>query len=191
MQINPILLIGEGVRSRKSGENEYYRDGDPLLLQISWRYLREVQSLSSPLLHIRTFLLARISHLLFLQGRAWTVSELCISTLHTMAREINILKVCTRQLDWSLKCYKKWEPSHGMIKISLEKMSLLCHWPPAPPTFQCGWEWARAGTRIVLGGALFYMCNPMQPNSLYTLIGSLRTFFVVLQFCPEEEQSKL
>ena len=65
----------------------------PLLSQVSWQYLREVQSLSSPLLHTWTFLLARISHLLFLQGRAWTVSELCISTLHTMAREINMLKV--------------------------------------------------------------------------------------------------
>ena len=61
--------------------------------QVSWQYLREVQTLKSPLLHTRTFLLARISHLLFLQGRAWTVSELCISTLHTMAREINMLKV--------------------------------------------------------------------------------------------------
>lgn len=63
--------------------------------QVSWQYLREVQTLNSPLLHIRTFLLARNSHLLFLQGRAWTVSELCISTLHTMAREMNMLKVCT------------------------------------------------------------------------------------------------
>ena len=63
--------------------------------QVSWQYLREIQMLKSPLLHTRTFLLARISHLHFLQGRAWTVSELCISTLHTMAREINTLKVTT------------------------------------------------------------------------------------------------
>ena len=65
--------------------------------QVSWQYLREVQTLNSPLLHIRTFLLARISHLLFLQGRAWTVSELCISTLHTKAREMNMLKVRWRR----------------------------------------------------------------------------------------------
>ena len=62
--------------------------------QFSWRYLREIRECSSPLLHVRTFFLARIAHLLFQLERAWNVSELVISTLHCMAREIKMLKVC-------------------------------------------------------------------------------------------------
>lgn len=61
--------------------------------QLSWRYLHSVRECSS-LLHIRTFFLGRVAHLLFQLERAWTVSELVISTLHCMAREIKMLKVC-------------------------------------------------------------------------------------------------
>ena len=61
--------------------------------QLSWDYLAGVRSASSPLLHVRTFFLARLAHLLFALGRAWSVSELVISTLHCMAREITTLKV--------------------------------------------------------------------------------------------------
>lgn len=61
--------------------------------QLSWRYLADVRACSSPLLHVRTFFLSRLSHLLFALGRAWSVSELVISTLHCMAREIATLKV--------------------------------------------------------------------------------------------------
>ncbi len=61
--------------------------------QISWQYLSGVRGCSSPLLHIRTFLLVRVAHLLFVLERAWSVSELVISTLHCMARETKMLKV--------------------------------------------------------------------------------------------------
>ena len=61
--------------------------------RLSWQYLGGIQQCSSPLLHTRTFFLARISHLLFLLERAWTVSELAISTLHCMAREIKMMGV--------------------------------------------------------------------------------------------------
>ncbi len=61
--------------------------------QLSWQYLAGVRSCSSPLLHVRTFFLSRLSHLLFTLGRAWSVSELVISTLHCMAREITTLQV--------------------------------------------------------------------------------------------------
>lgn len=64
--------------------------------QLSWRYLGGIRACSSPLLHTRTFLLARVAHLLFLLERAWSVSELAISTLHCMAREIKMLKVSGR-----------------------------------------------------------------------------------------------
>ncbi|XP_064397109.1 trafficking protein particle complex subunit 10-like [Halichondria panicea] len=62
--------------------------------QLSWQYLAGVRSCSSPLLHVRTFFLSRLSHLLFTLGRAWSVSELVISTLHCMAREITTLQLC-------------------------------------------------------------------------------------------------
>lgn len=61
--------------------------------QLSWQYLAGIHHCSSPLLHTRTFLLARVAHLLFVLERAWSVSELAISTLHCMAREIKMLKV--------------------------------------------------------------------------------------------------
>ena len=61
--------------------------------QLSWQYLSGIRHCSSPLLHTRTFLLVRVAHLLFLLERAWSVSELAISTLHCMAREIKMLKV--------------------------------------------------------------------------------------------------
>ena len=66
--------------------------------QLSWQYLSEIRSCSSPLLHTRTFLLVRVAHLLFLLERAWSVSELVINTLHCMAREIKMLRVSC----WSL-----------------------------------------------------------------------------------------
>ena len=59
----------------------------------SLQYLPTIQAGSSPLLHTHTFLLARLSHLLFELGRAWSVSELTINTLHCMARQIKQLKV--------------------------------------------------------------------------------------------------
>ena len=65
--------------------------------QLSWRYLSDVRSCSSPLLHTRTFLLVRVAHLLFLLDRAWSVTEKVINALHSMAREIKLLKV----LDYS------------------------------------------------------------------------------------------
>lgn len=61
--------------------------------QLSWAYLAGIHHCSSPLLHTRTFLLSRVAHLLFVLERAWSVSELAISTLHCMAREIKTLKV--------------------------------------------------------------------------------------------------
>lgn len=61
--------------------------------QLSWQYLAGIHTCSSPLLHTRTFLLVRVAHLLFVLERAWSVSELAISTLHCMAREIKMLKV--------------------------------------------------------------------------------------------------
>ena len=61
--------------------------------QLSWRYLADIRKCLSPLLHTRTFLLVRVSHLLFVLDRAWSVSEEVISTLHSMAREIKVLKV--------------------------------------------------------------------------------------------------
>ena len=64
-----------------------------LSLSLHLQYLSAIEAGSSPLLHIRTFLLGRLSHLNFLLERAWSVSELCINTLHCMAREINLLKV--------------------------------------------------------------------------------------------------
>ncbi len=63
--------------------------------QLSWRYLSDIRSCSSPLLHTRTFLLVRVSQLLFVLDRAWSVSEEVIIALHSMAREIKLLKVCT------------------------------------------------------------------------------------------------
>ena len=64
------------------------------------QYLPAIQAGSSPLLHTHTFLLARLSHLLFELGRAWSVSELTINTLHCMARQIKQLKV-----GWSHDCH--------------------------------------------------------------------------------------
>lgn len=61
--------------------------------QLSWRYMQGIRTCSSPLLHTRTFLLVRVAHLLYVLERAWSVSELVISTLHCMAREIKMLKV--------------------------------------------------------------------------------------------------
>ena len=66
----------------------------------SLQYLPAIQAGSSPLLHTHTFLLARLSHLLFELGRAWSVSELTINTLHCMARQIKQLKV-----GWSHDCH--------------------------------------------------------------------------------------
>ena len=57
------------------------------------QYLPAIQTCSSPLLHTHTYLLTRIAHLHFTLERAWTVSDLVISTLHAMARQKRALKV--------------------------------------------------------------------------------------------------
>ncbi len=75
------------------------------------QYLAPVLSGTSALLHTRTFLLVRISHLLFLVDRAWTVSELSIATLHCMAREIKLLKVNPPSLHPYLPMYLSLPPS--------------------------------------------------------------------------------
>lgn len=59
----------------------------------SWKYLPDIQEGSSPLLHIRTFLLSRQARLLFALDKGWSVSQTCISALHAMSREKKELKV--------------------------------------------------------------------------------------------------
>jgi hypothetical protein len=60
---------------------------------LAWKYLPAIQTCSSPLLHTHTYLLTRIAHLHFTLERAWTVSDLVISTLHAMARQKRALKL--------------------------------------------------------------------------------------------------
>ena len=86
--------------------------------QLSWHYMAGIQTCSSPLLHTRTFLLVRVAHLLFVLERAWSVSELAISTLHCMAREIKMLNVSL-------------VPSP--LSPTLHLLPLIPHPPPSPP----------------------------------------------------------
>jgi len=92
---------------------------------LAWRYLPVIQAGSSPLLHIHTFLLGRISHLLFELQRAWTVSELTIETLHCMARQIKLLKLSLPEGAFDCWAYMTCNEAIQAIMMRISADSLI------------------------------------------------------------------